>query len=340
MIAKVATWEGRASYTKMSDLCQWDCTWYAMVLNSGYDKVARHNSGESNWPFHPLFPMTAYPLKYWLRLSTFGSLVLASKVELLLAIYAFLLLLSDRTKDAADRFRAGSLVAFNPYVIYAHAGYAEPLYFALIALAFLFAERHRWVLSGGMGGLASATRLVGMVFAASYCIIWGRSLKGDLSSHKLSFNGIIGLLLCPLGTALFMLYMYHHIGDALVQQHIQVAWGKIPGNPFQVLWMSFLSHHWPFVWGVTGLVALLLSGWLVYLHKPEHGVFLAASVLIPFSATWMGAPRYIWWQPPFLYVIYLLLKRNTGLWLIYTAFASGIATFVIVEWFSGHPFVI
>lgn len=339
VISRVATWEGNASYTRMADLCRWDCGWYGSVLEHGYFS-APAPSGEANWPFHPLFPATAYPLWRWFKLSAPASMVLTSKIELLFAIYSFLLLISDQLETTNDVLLAGSLVAFNPYIVYAHAGYAEPLYFGLIALAFYFASKRRWILSGAMGGLASATRLVGAVFTASYCFLWGRDWKYHRPGRRLDLHSLIGLLLCPLGTALFMLYMYRHIGDALVQQHVQVGWHKTPGNPLHTLWLAFLTRPWPRVWGLMVALAIALSGWLVCVRKAELGIFLALSVLIPFSASYVGAPRYIWWEPPFLYAIYGILKRCRGLWPIYLAFASGAAAFMIVEWFSGHNFVV
>jgi len=338
-VATLATWEGDASYRRMADLCHWDCTWYGSVVEGGYSKAPKANA-EVNWPFHPLFPITAYPLHKWFKLSLHGSVVLAGKLELLLAIYAFMLLLSDEAEMTSDYYRAGALVAFNPYIIYAHAGYAEPLYFSLIALAFYFARRSRWIASGAMGGLASATRLVGFLFSISYAVFWAREGSWRSRIAKADLGRTIGLLLCPLGAAIFTLYMYHLTGDALVQKHIQVAWEKVPGNPIHILKLSLLHPHWQRVWGVMVIASLLLSAWLVKLGKAEMGIFLALSVLMPVSASIWAAPRYIWWQPPFLYAVYRLLRRNETAWLTYSALAAGFAAFMIVAWFSGQNFVV
>src|SRR5271165_3419543 len=86
-IATFATWEGNASYRRMSDFCKWDCNWYSSVVQDGYWKQPMMPDGAANWPFHPLFPATAYPLHKWLGLSLHGSVVLAGKLELLVAIY-------------------------------------------------------------------------------------------------------------------------------------------------------------------------------------------------------------------------------------------------------------
>src|SRR5271167_3502760 len=170
--SKFARWEGGASYSSIADLCRWDCGWFGTVLRSGYDKIPHGDAGDAaNWAFHPVFPLTAYLFRHWLKLSLAMSLVLASKSALLFAIYSFLLMVGHEAETTADRFRAGSLVAFNPYLIYAHAGYSEPLYFALLAFAFYLASRRRWIASGIRTALLSATRLVGFLFSISYAVI-------------------------------------------------------------------------------------------------------------------------------------------------------------------------
>ena len=82
-------------------------------------------------------------------------------MALLLAIYFFLLLIAEEGYSLTELLKPGALVAFNPYVIYAHAGYAEPAYFALSAAALYFLGRHRWVASGATAGILSATGLNG-----------------------------------------------------------------------------------------------------------------------------------------------------------------------------------
>lgn len=341
VFSKFATWEGAASYYRIGDLCRWDCAWFGRVLENGYDTYPRSNS-TANWLFHPGQPLLAYPLHYWLNIPLTTSLVLASKIALLLAIYGFLLMVRDKGDSTVDRFRAGSLVAFNPYVIYAHAGYSEPLYFALFVFGFYFISRKWWVSSGTMGAFLSASRMVGFLFAVPYAITALRR-NGWRKTHRAK---LIGLLLCPLGTALYMLYLYHHTGDALAQVHIHVAWvGTSIGNPFQALWVALLYHHWPRFWAVMSLVGLAASAWLFKLRKPELGTYLALSILIALSGGSLGGrlygmPRYIWWQPPLLFAIYCALQRHTSWWSIYIAFSSGMAVFMIWGWFSGHNFVV
>ena len=342
-IAQVATWEGMGTYRRMADLCKWDCLWYSTVVESGYSRGGATQFGEANWVFPPLFPISAYPLHQWLKLSLHGSLVLAGKLELLLAIYAFMLMMSGEAQTTRELFRAGSLVAFNPYIIYAHAGYAEPLYFALIALAFYFAGRKQWLLAGAAGGLSSATRVVGAVFAGAYVVSWLRSSDWRARWRRLDLNAILGLLLCPFGTAQCMLFLYHHMGDALALQHGHVAWGRELRNPLETLWSCLSQTHWPRIWALMMIAAWLATCWLFKLRKFEMGTYMVLALLLAtldaMPGYW-GVPRYIWWQPPLLYAIYRMLRRSDAAWLVYTALAAGMAAFMVVEWFSGHNFVV
>ena len=349
--AQFATWEGAAHYKRMADLCRWDCQWYRSIVEFGYfhnilearGSHPEHQDWVSvNWPFYPLFPLSASGLRQVLHLSFPGSLVLAGKLELLLAIWAFLVMVSGELETTEDRVRAGSLVAFNPYLIYGHAGYTEPLYFALIALSFYLAGRSRWLAAGAVGGLASATRVTGFLFSISYLIDWLRTQKWRLSWRAFDRNALIGLLLCPLGMVLFMLHLHARAGDALAFQRAEISWERWLGNPISTLVLAFEQTrlHWPPVWAVMVIAAWLVSLWLFKLGKPEMGTYLALVLLLAASTGYWSVARYIWWQPPFLYAVYRLLRRSTGAWLIYSAFAGGMAGFMVVEWFSGHNFVI
>ena len=120
----------------------------------------------------------------------------------------------------------------------------------------------------------------------------------------------------------------------------QVAWGKSPGNPFHTMWMCLIGHHWLRVWGLMTIAGLAASAWLFKLRKPELGIFLALSILISISGGAYATARYIWWQPPLLYAIYIALKRHAAWWPVYLAFGSGMASFMILEWFTGHNFVV
>lgn len=138
-----------------------------------------------------------------------------------------------------------------------------------------------------------------------------------------------------------MLYLYHRMGDALAQVHIHLAWvHSPPQSPLLVLREAFAMYHWPRVWGAMAVGTLLAATYLFKVKKPEHGAYLFLAVGLSLAGGLYGMPRYLWWQPPLLYAIFLWLRRRPLWWTPYLAFSSGMAAFMVVEWFSGHNFVV
>ena len=339
---QVAYWTSGAQTGKLADFCQWDCGWYSRLIRDGYDVFPQSGAykGFASWAFFPLFPLTTKACQWLLQLDVFTATVLASKFEYFTAILAFLLWMRPHLEGLNEYFFAAALVALNPYLIYGHAGYSEPLYFTLCCLGFWALERQKWILAGILGACLSASRLVGLFFSLAYVIVVLRELGWRYLLKDRSLRILIGLALCPLGLALYALYLYHRAGDALAFVHIQVAWGRAATNPLVVMADSFQLNGWFRVWSVMAAAGLLVSAWLIR-RRPEYGIFLAISILLAMSSglPW-SFPRYLWWQPPLLYAIFLCLRRSLPAWLIYLALAGGMASFMVLEWFTGHNLVV
>ena len=169
---QVAHWTGGAQSTKWTNFCRWDCSWYSSIAGTGYDRAPRNDLDHSaNWGFFPLFPLTGSACKYIFHLDALTATLLAAKIEYFTAIFAFLLWMGPHLQNVNERFLAAMLVAVNPYLIYGHAGYSEPLYFTLLCLGFWALERQKWIVAGLLGAGVSATRIVGVVFALVYVIV-------------------------------------------------------------------------------------------------------------------------------------------------------------------------
>src|SRR5579884_3135739 len=165
-------WLPGSRRTNAVDFCRWDCNWFAIVLDQGYELTPNHvlHRDMATWAFFPLFPATALPFRHLLGLAPALALVVASRLALFAAILSFLVLVREQAGNHRDRFTAGALVAFNPYVIYAYSGYSEPLYFTVTALGFICLNKRAWISAGVCGALASATRIVGSVFGIAYLV--------------------------------------------------------------------------------------------------------------------------------------------------------------------------
>lgn len=335
--AKIVHWTASVSTDQLALYCKWDCSWYQDLSRQGYDKEPHlHAKGDAaNWIFYPMFPLTAKVVAAISGLPSAAATPLASRIAFFFCIWLFLVMVRNDLHQLEDYFLAGSLVALNPYLIYAYVGYSEPLYFTMACVAFIFLQRQRWVASGLAGAVLSATRIVGLLFSISYAIVALRDLGWRRIARDRDLNVVIGVLLCPFGLVLFSLYLYHLSGDALAFSHLRVSWGQNATNPFRVLYESFLQHGWSRVWTVMAIGTLLLSTWLLKI-RPEYGVFLGLSVLMgAASGLLIGMPRFIWWQPMFLYGLLVLFQRLRFLWPIYLAFSGGMAAIMIVNWFVG-----
>jgi hypothetical protein len=87
-------------------------------------------------------------------------------------------------------------------------------------------------------------------------------------------------------------------------------------------------------------VGWIASAWLAQQRKIEMAVFLALCILLPATAEVGGMPRFVWWQPPMLYAVFLLLKRYPRLQMIYAAFAGGMAATMVFLWSIGSNAVV
>ena len=320
----------------LNESCQMDCCWYSSIIRSGYDREPGFDGGDrANWNFFPLFPLTAAPFYHTLSKESTHAAVIASKFALFFAILAFLFMVRSKSEGFGDAVLAGTLVAFNPAIIYAHAGYAEPLYFALAATGLALLERQRWVGAGLAGGFLSATRMVGVVFAVAYAIAALRSgaLLRMLKQRRLAV--LIGALLCPLGLSLYLLYMYRLTGDALAPVHIYVGWRLSSGSPVSVVWEALRTAGWFRFWACLAIAGWAASVWLVAQRQYEKAAFLALAILVPTTAEVTGMQRFVWWQPPTLYVAFLLLKRHPGWRPIYFVVTGGMAAVMTLLWFLG-----
>jgi hypothetical protein len=339
---KIVRWEAGGPSLRLGEFCQFDCGWYATIIRDGYDAQPHvgPRADAANWPFFPLFPLLARPLHKLLHLEPGLAAVIASKIALFAAIFCFLLLVRHFCSSLGDCMLAGTLVAFNPCVVYAHGGYAEPLYFALVAIAFYFLQREQWTTSGAAGALLSATRLVGVSFLLSYLMRVLRRFSVARMWKERRLELLLGVLLCPVGLSLHMLYMYYRTGDALAFVHIYIAWGVARTNPLTILMEGFHAGHWQRIWAWTAVGGWGVSLWLIKEREYEQALFLAVSILIPTMAEVAGMPRHVWWQPPMLYAIYFFLKKYSVLQPLYLVSSAGMAAVMTYLWISGSPAVV
>ena len=319
------------------DFCRMDCHWYLSILHDGYDlQPHRHPLQDAaNWSFFPVFPLIALSLKQLLVLNASIALIVTSKIFFLLSIMVFMLFVKHQLGEKA-MMSAGLMVAFNPYLIYAHAGYNETLYFFLTTLAFWALQKHYWLRAGLAGAILSATRVVGVIFSLAY--LFANLKHYNKFADKL--NILIGLGLIPLGLATYMLYLYWQMGDALTFSHIQISWGRVIVNPYHNIIRGLMSLNWNLYYTLYVLLAFAISLWFALKKEYAYTVFILVVTLIPLSTGLVSLPRYIMWQMPVVLGLLELLMRFKYLRYAYWVLSLSVAIVITFFWFSRTDFIV
>lgn len=330
----------------LPQLCQFDCQWYATVLLDGYDLVPHaHDDGNAaNWAFFPLLPLaTRFVDLLWpggplqaaflvSNLALFGSLWL---------LYRYARLRLDWAEEDA-RFAVLAL-AFSPVNLYFSVPYTESL-FSLAALASLyFAAGGRFISGGVAAALASATRATGPFLVFPFLLLTLRrfSPRELLSLRPGTERALVGIMLVPLGTFLFMLYLYLHMGDAFAFKNVQVAWGRIPGNPIEVLWSALSSGDgYTQYCALAGLLGLALGAFLALRRLWPESVLLLIGTLIPLSTSVLSLPRYVMGLFPVYLALALLTTRRPALRLPLLALFGTAGAFMTLSWQFGRMYTI
>jgi hypothetical protein len=321
--------------------CVWDCKWYASIVDLDYmteRSVFPENNDMANWAFFPAFPLAAKGVQLLLGTPTWAALLITSKLFLWSAIFLFVLAATKRFGTQAGPL-AATLVAFNPYLVYGHVGYTESLFFTLTVLGFLLLWQDKWLATGWITAVLSATRLVGggMIFALLFAQIRKRAFSG--SWEQKSWAGL-ALFLCPLGAALFVAHLHFRMGDALAFMNVQIAWGRSFQIPLDALICALLRFNNDTYFGLCAIAGLAMVVWLYRRQQVEEALFLGISIMIPLMSNVMSMPRYVFWQFPFLWGVLQLSFRYPLFKKVYLSASVAMAIAMVALWYCDNVFVV
>lgn len=211
---------------------RWDTQWYIDIANRGYDW--KKAVGTSPTAFFPLFPMLIHAVTALTHRSGITAALLISNAAFLGSLL-YLWRLARWELNAAIARRTILCLSVFPTALFFFAGYTESLFLFLTVAAFFHMRRRDWIMAGIFAGLASATRVTGVLLLVPFVYEYARDR--NFSPRNLD-RGVIGLLLAPLGLLAFMLYLGRTVGDPMAFSHSQVAWQKV----FTLqIWSGFLE---------------------------------------------------------------------------------------------------
>ena len=265
---------------------QWDAGWFLRIARHGYDT-------KQSAAFFPLYPLLVRALAVVVRsYAAAGFLISLASA----AGAATILQRLTRSRDAV------LLLALYPVAYVFTAVYSDALFLLLAIASFQAATRGRSVAAGVLGGLAVATRLLGLALLPALAVLlWRRG-----GARKLA-----PLALLPASLGAYMLYLHEHFHDWLAFSHAEGAFWlrETPWlGPVDGLWRAARSAkdglgqlvlHLPAdgrytradqwaTWNLLQFALLVAAAWLTWLAwrrlGPAYGLYSAATLVIVLSS--------------------------------------------------------
>jgi hypothetical protein len=349
-------WEARSDLV-FGTFAEWDAGWYVAIAEHGYES-------RQSTAYFPVYPLLVRAVSV-----VTGSTVVAGVLVSLVAAGIAAVLLAELARPLLGERGAREsvlLVALYPAAFVFTSIYTDGLFLALSAGAFLAAQRGRPWVAGLLGGLAVATRLLGLaLLPALALLLWRRGRRLE------SLVRLAPLLALPAALGAYALYLDRRFGSPDVFADAQREfWQRHTPTlgPLGGLWESAESAyhgaaqillHLPrtgetfdrfdqiAVWFVLHfllLLAALALTWVAWRRLgAAFGVYSLTTlvVLLSSTVTWFplaSLPRYLLADfPLFLALAALTLERPRARTVVLCSFAAVGAVAAIA--FSRHVWV-
>src|SRR3954468_14442973 len=191
-----------------SPVMRWDSVYYLQIAQDGYTQLKQAG-------FFPFYPLLMSVLD-----EVTGSTVIAGVLISLAAFTAALVLFQRlavlETGSAPVARRAVWLLALFPASLFFSAVYTESLFLLLSVGSFYAARRGHWAWAGVLGGLAAATRNVGVMLLVPIALLYLYGPREDRPGERGRFPlraDFAWLGLVPLGCAAVAAKMWQPFDD-------------------------------------------------------------------------------------------------------------------------------
>lgn len=188
----------------------WDSGWYSAIANMGY------GFSPSAPAFYPLYPLLLHLVTSFTHLNMLTASMLVNTVASFVAIYFLYLLALDFSKNKNTAYLAVLLFLFFPMGYFLHVGYSEAVFCALSFGAVYFARQRNWLGANILAGLASASRLAGVLVIGVVALEYLASKQFQLK--RIGWEAL-SFLLAPLGIVGYSLYLWRTVHDPLAMVH-------------------------------------------------------------------------------------------------------------------------
>lgn len=215
------------------------------------------------------------------------------------------------------------LLVAGPYSVFLSASYAEGLYLALALTAWLLARRGSWALAGLACGLASGTRVTGLLLAGALALMF---LLGAPRRLRRWVGAVGLLLLSSSGLLAYLWWQGVHGGGWDAWTRAQSTWRHGPTPPWtglyqtagRVLFASTPDRQLQFGADLVlaGVLVLAVVVWWRRRQLVETALGIAYGVALMTSFTWVSLARNLLTLFPLVLLAADLLRdgapRGTG----------------------------
>jgi hypothetical protein len=288
---------------------RYDAGNYFQIARYGYTtgSMAFVRGGRSSIAYFPVYPL----LMRWVgRLFGPGPVavyyggILVSWVAFVLAmIVLYRLAALDLPEDRAER--AVLYTAVFPFAFFFGVVYSESTFLLFTLLAFYGFRTRRWLLGGLAGGLATATRVNGvMMLPALAWIAWRQA--APTRRDRLAAGAALVLTACGIGA--YSLYIYRVTGNPFEWAFTLERWGYHPGaapwssllallralatRPYQYLTGERMAPY-DTLNGLTALAFVVGTPFVWRRFGAGYGLFMLANLWLPLSSgQFEGLGRY------------------------------------------------
>jgi hypothetical protein len=333
---------------------QWDAGWYFQIAKSGYLFVAGGPSAgvgkAGKIAYFPVYPLL---MRYAGHLfgNTGGGLylggILVSWLAFIAAMVAlFFLARLDLSRIRAER--AALLTAIFPFSFFFGMVYTEALFLLLTLLAFYAFRTRRWVLGGIAGGLASATRVNGILMLPALAWIAWRTAEPTRRDRG---KAVVGLVLVGTGVAVYSVYVYRISGNPFEWAASIQRWGYHPGGapwlaPLQLVG-RLATHPYAYLatngmavydvlYGATGVLFAVTIPFVWRRFGAGYGLFMLANLWLPLSSgVFEGVGRYC--SVLFPCFLWLATIRSRAVSTALIVLFAVVYTFALALFATGRP---
>lgn len=307
-----------------------DSGFYVSIAQYNYIKATPEMLHvRTNWVFYPFYPLLISGLGKLFGGSetafNLAGVFIANIFGLVFLSYLYLLIRKEWNRRVARR--AVLYLALFPTAIFLSGIYTESLLLCFSVASLYYARKQQWWLAGLLGGLATFTRLQGIVMAVPLAWEYLSVVSERYAPHpkeqpaqlfervrlwlRYYFQGIflaardirnwlngLSIFLVPCGLLLFMFYGQLYIGDFMATFHASSwGWGRQISPPWRLLIYSLRNPilsdplNWNF-WTINIVASFAFLGVVVWAFRRlpvSYALYTAAAVLLPLSANLLNS---------------------------------------------------